>query len=490
VTLPAELSQTQERVRAVAAGYGLDFFETIFELVDWDQMNTVAAYGGFPVRYPHWRFGMVYDQISKSYAWGLSKIYELVINNDPCYAYLLRANSLMEQKLVMAHVYAHCDFFKNNLWFAPTNRRMVDELASHAKRIERHAEREGFSEVESFLDSCLSIENLIDIYAPYSPRRPSKTPDDERAAQEVVRFQAKSYMDAFINPKEFLDAQRKKLEEDRKRPPAFPERPERDVLRFLLEHAPLKSFERDILSMVREEAYYFAPQGLTKIMNEGWASYWHSTMMTRDLLSDGEVIDYAERHAGTMGVQPGRVNPYKLGIELFRDIEDRWNRGRFGKEFEECDDLDRRRNWDTGLMDGRRKIFEVRRIYNDVTFIDEFLTPEFCERQKLFTYDFNPKTGRPEVNGRDFRTIKDRLLSSLANGGQPVIEVVDANFKNRGELVLQHRHDGQDLDQGQAQETLRHLHRIWRRPVHVQTVIEGRPRRVSFDGNELETTDL
>jgi stage V sporulation protein R len=242
--------------------------------------------------------------------------------------------------------------------------------------------------------------------------------------------------------------------------------------------------------MIREEAYYFAPQGLTKIMNEGWASYWHSTMMTRDLLTDEEVIDYAERHAGTMGVQPGRVNPYKLGLELFRDIEDRWNKGRFGKEYEECDDLATRRAWDTGLMDGRRKIFEVRRIYNDVTFVDEFLTPEFCERQKLFTYDFNPKTGRQELNGRDFGQIKDRMLRGLANGGQPVIEVVEANFRNRGELVLQHRHDGQDLHAGFAQETLKHLHRLWRRPVHIQTMLEGRARRISFDGTQVETGDV
>ncbi|MGH7163008.1 MAG: SpoVR family protein [Planctomycetota bacterium] len=487
--LPEELARLGDRVRGVAAGYGLDFFETVFELVDWEEMNTVAAYGGFPVRYPHWRFGMLYDQISKSYAWGLQKIYELVINNDPCYAYLLRGNGLVDQKLVMAHVYAHCDFFKNNLWFAPTNRRMVDELASHATRVARHVEKQGATDVETFLDSCLSLENLVDIYAPYARRR-SQRSEEEEAARGVVRFTAKSYMDPFINPPEFLAEQRKRLEEERRKPPPFPARPERDVLRFLMEHAPLRSWERDILSMIRDEAYYFAPQGLTKIMNEGWASYWHSTMMTNDLLTDAEVVDYAERHAGTMGVQPGRVNPYKLGLELFRDIEDRWNRGRFGKEYDECDDLEARRRWDTGFMDGRRKIFEVRRIYNDVTFIDEFLTPDFCEEQKLFTYEFNPKSGRAELTGREFGEIKERLLRSLANGGQPILEVADANFRNRGELVLRHSHDGQDLHVGYAQDALPHLHRVWSRPVHLETTVEGRARRFSYDGTQAESTDL
>ncbi len=492
MTLPKDLAELQKRVRDVAADYKLDFFETVFELVDWAQMNTVAAYEGFPVRYPHWRFGMTYDQISKSYGWGFSKIYELVINNDPCYAYLLKGNSLVDQKLVMAHVYAHCDFFKNNLWFAPTNRHMIDELASHATRIQRHVSREGADEVEAFLDSCLCLENLIDIYAPYAPpkRRPREGEGKDAKGKEIVRFQAKPYMESFINPPEFIEGQKKAIEEARKRPPRFPERPERDVLWLLLEHAPLRDWQRDLLAMIREEAYYFAPQRLTKIANEGWASFQHSKMMTEKLLDASEVVDFAERHAGAMATQPGQINPYKLGIELFRDIEERWDKGQFGKEYEECDDRDVKRHWDTGLKQGREKVFEVRRIYNDVTFVDEFLTREFCERQKLYTYEFNPKTGRQEIASRDWRQVKDRLLRSLANGGQPIIEVTDGNFRNRGEMVLSHRHDGQDLDLAQAKETLRHLFRLWSRPVHIETLVEGRRRRLSYDGETHELVDL
>jgi len=497
MSLPRELAELQQRVRDAAASYGLDFFTTVFEMVDWEEMNTVAAYDGFPVRYPHWRFGMAYDQISKSYSWGLSKIYELVINNDPCYAYLLRGNSMVDQKLVMAHVYAHCDFFKNNLWFAPTNRHMIDELASHATRIHRHMQAEGQEEVEAFLDACLSLDNLIDIYRPYSPQRREEDPAAEGREsgrkgrrRKPVRFDAKPYMESFINPPEFIEEQRQRIEQDRRRPASFPGRPERDVLRFLMRKGPLRDWQRDVLSMIRAEAYYFAPQRLTKIMNEGWASYWHSTIMTEKLVDPSEIVDFAERHAGAMAVQPGQVNPYKLGIELFRNIEDRWNKGRFGKEYEECEDLEAKRNWDTGLGQGREKIFEVRRIYNDVTFVDEFLTEEFCDEAKLFTWEYNPKTGRKEITGRDYREIKDKLLRSLANGGQPVIEVTDGNFRNRGELVLTHRHDGEDLDLGQARETLRHLHRLWTRPVHIETLVEDRPRRLTFDGESHETADL
>jgi stage V sporulation protein R len=297
-------------------------------------------------------------------------------------------------------------------------------------------------------------------------------------------------MDPHINPPEFIAAQRRAIEEERRRPPRFPERPERDVLWFLLEHAPLRDWQRDVLAMVREEAYYFAPQRLTKVMNEGWASYWHSRMMTEKLLDPSEIIDFAERHAGAMAVQPGKVNPYKLGIELFRDIEERWDKGRFGKEYDECEDLDTKRTWDTGLGRGREKIFEVRRIYNDVTFVDEFLTEDFCDEHKLFTWEYNPKTGRREISGRDYREVKDKLLHGLANGGQPVIEVTEGNFHNRGELVLHHRHDGEDLDLSQARETLSHLHRVWTRPVHVETLLEGRPRRMTYDGESHEIADL
>jgi len=132
----------------------------------------------------------------------------------------------------------------------------------------------------------------------------------------------------------------------------------------------------------------------------------------------------------------------------------------------------------------------VRHTYNDVTFVDTFLTPQFCEEQKLFTYAFNPKTGRREVTGRDFGEIKTRLLQQLANGGQPIIEVTDGNFGNRGELVLTHRHDELDLDIGQSQQTMTHLHRLWTRPVHIETVLEGKPTRLSYDGEKHESEPI
>ncbi len=481
------LRDLQVEIEGHARAYGLDFFPVIFEVLSYEQINEVAAYGGFPTRYPHWRHGMEYEQLKKSYAYGLSKIYELVINNNPSYAYLLASNSIVDQKLVMAHVYGHVDFFKNNQWFVHTNRKMMDEMANHATRIRRYAERYGVDPVEEFIDRCLSIENLIDPHAGAIVRHRAETDEDPSAiVRSAPKMKSKDYLDRYVNPRDYQEKQRKRIEEERHRKKKFPPDPERDILGFLLEYAPLERWQQDILSIVRDEALYFVPQAQTKIMNEGWASFWHSTIMTQKCLTDAEVIDYADHFAGTLGTRPGSINPYKIGLELFREIEDRWNRGQFGKEWDDCDDVAKRRNWDrkTGL--GRQKIFEVRRIYNDLTFIDTFLTPEFCERLKLFTYAYNPQTNQYVIQDRDFRKVKERLLAMLTNQGSPILAVEDANFENRGELLVLHRHEGADLELAKARETLKNLQSLWGRPVHLATTVNGTPKRIAFDGKEFK----
>jgi stage V sporulation protein R len=489
-SLPPDLRALKEEIEGYARSYGLDFYETIFEVVDAEDLNEIAAYGGFPTRYPHWSFGMAYEELKKGYDYGLSKIYEMVINNDPCYAYLMRCNHMVDQKLVMAHVYGHCDFFKNNAYFAHTSRKMMDEMANHGIRIRRYTEKFGEEEVEGFLDRCMSIDDLIDVHSTAIRRREEVSrynfhKEEEEEEIKLTRFKSKGYMDTYINPRDLLKAEeeeRKKLKEESSK--RFPEQPEKDILLFLIEHAPLKPWQRDILSIVRDEAYYFAPQAQTKIMNEGWASYWHSTIMSQKALKPSELIDYADHHSGTMATYGGRVNPYKLGIELFRHIEHRWNAGKFGKEYDDCDDLDKRRKWDKQLGLGRQKIFEVRRVHNDITFIETFLTPDFCRDHKMFSYAFDDQVEQYVIESREFEQIKQRLLFSLTNFGKPWIYVVDGNYKNRGELLLHHKHLGVDLKQNQAADTLANIQYIWSRPVHLETVVDEKPTLLSFDGSE------
>ena len=892
---PAHLRDMQESIENHARDFGLDFFPILYEVLDYKTMNEVAAYGGFPTRYPHWRFGMDYEQLSKSYEWGLSKIYEMVINTNPAYAYLLEGNSLTDQKLVMAHVCAHVDFFKNNYFFTKTNRKMIDGMANHASRVRRHMARQGQEAVEDFIDTCLSLENLIDPMSPYIVRQRDKvelTEEEEDAKDKSGRLRAKGYMESFINPPEYLEAQKKKREEKEKRQKRrFPEQPQRDILQFLIQHAPLDHWQRDVLEIVRDEAYYFAPQAMTKIMNEGWAclvqdaviftenglmtmrdlvqneaaqvvfdgekqqrvydrniiydhptikvttrrglriegsnnhrvlledrvtwkrldelaagdrisvvggggmwpveelglhwiepyrviaadvtaasgvswheshryqtghlaisndstvravlaeylrpdnlalptginkrasirvpcrleaklgaflgylvgdghisrakrnlgittadesqanafhdlglelfgvltsttwddgrwrvlmhsehlsdflvdvfemttgpsarekqipekilrspepvvraflrayfdcdayagkqgvilstmsdklaeqtqllllnygilsrkrkqndgcwhvhiagasakvfaervgfglerkqraldeyvgarkwfkkeewvdvveslehgradvydisvtethryaacgfinhnSYWHSKILTEKALTAAEVIDYADANAGVLATAPGRLNPYKLGVELFRSIEDRWNKGQFGKEWDECDSMEQKRNWDRRTALGPRRIFEVRKLYNDITFIDEFFTLEFCVDQKFYSFGFSERSGNWEIMSREFKKVKDQLLKMLTNRGQPVILVEDGNFENKSELLLRHVHEGVDLDPGQARDTLRNASKLWTRPVSLLTKVEGKGKLLRCeDGNISE----
>ncbi|MCY1012224.1 SpoVR family protein [Nannocystis pusilla] len=498
--LPPALRDLQEEIKSYADEFGLDTFPVVFETIDYRHMCEIAAYGGFPVRYPHWRFGMEYDHMLKSHTYGLSKIYELVINTNPCYAYLLEGNSFVDQKLVMAHVYGHCDFFKNNYFFSHTDRRMIDGMANNASRVRRYMDRQGVSNVETFVDTCLSVDNLIDPWLPFrrkESRRPASEPapaaeaSGETLGPEPGRLHnTRSYLEGYINPPELLAAQKaKKKQADEAQKRKNPPHPERDVLGFLMQYAPLEAWEADVLGIIREEAYYFLPQMQTKIMNEGWATYWHSRIMTTRALRDDELIDYADAASGVTAMGPGQLNPYKLGVELYRHIEDRWNTGRFGKEYDECTSLSQRAAWDKKLGLGRQKLYEVRRMHNDVTFLDEFFTEDFCREQKFFTYKENRRTGRLEIEGREFSKIKQQILQQLSNFGQPFIYVVDANYLNRSELLLGHRHEGVDLKMDYARDTLRNVERIWRRPVSILTVLDDKPKRIRFDGAEISMSD-
>jgi stage V sporulation protein R len=478
--LPEEIDSARKHIEKLAKDYGLDFFPVSFEMVTYNQINAFAAYGGFPTRYPHWSFGMQYEQLSKSYEYGLSKIYEMVINTDPVYAYLMEGNMHVDQKMVMAHVFGHADFFKNNKWFEPTNRKMMDVMANHATRIREYNDRFGQDVVEAFIDKIMSIDNLIDRYSPYT----KKNNDDEKR-REIERVRSHQADNQHSN--DYLSTIRQETPSDRQIL-KYPSRPEKDILEFLINFAPLEEWQRDIIGMVRKESYYFAPQGMTKIMNEGWASYWHTKMMTSDLLEDSELVCYADHHAGAVSMHPMGFNPYKIGLELFRDIEDRWNKGQFGKDWNDCNDVGEKKNWDKKLGLGRKKIFEVRRDYNDVTFIDEFLTEDFCIRNKMFVYRQDQKTGKLVVDTREFHKTKKQLLFQLTNWGQPIIHVENGNHENRGELLLTHLHEGVDMQPDYMKETMKAIAYVWGRPVNIKTIMENDEQIFRWDGKEHTST--
>ena len=301
----------------------------------------------------------------------------------------------------------------------------------------------------------------------------------------MPRLRSKDYMESFINPEEYLEEQRKKIEEEREREKRFPERPERDVLMFLLTHAPLERWERDVLAVIREEAYYFFPQMQTKIMNEGWASYWHSKIMTEKVLDASEIIDYADHNAGVMATSQGRLNPYKLGVELYpphrRPLEQGAVRSRVGRvrlaRGQKALGSAARARAPQDLRGARalqrrhlhRRISDARVLPRSQALRIRLVQSQRAFRDRLAS---------------EFKPIKDKLLFQLTNAGNPFIYVEDANFENRGELLLKHEHQGVDLRADYAKETLRSLVRIWKRPVSLATIVEGKATIVRFDGRE------
>jgi stage V sporulation protein R len=436
--LPPKFREIVDSLLEEAYNVGLDPFVTSFEIVNYKQMNEIAAYGGFPVRYPHWRWGMEYDSLSKSYNYGLSTIYELVINNDPCYAYLLDSNSLATQKTVISHVYGHSDFFKNNLWFSKTNRKMLTQMANHAVAINQIIKEIGNEKVEQFIDVCLSLENLIE-------------------SQDNISSN-------------FNELENSTSSETS------------DVLLFLLKNADLSDWQYKILSIIRDESYYFLPQKQTKILNEGWATYWHSEMMTKiNPLSSSEIVDYCDQYSSIVYHHPGQLNPYRLGLELLRDVKDRWDKGKYGLKYLKCEDNLERKNWDKGENKGIEKLFSIRKTHNDITFIDEFLTEDFCREHNLYLYDKNSRPGESPVTSTEYKDIKENILTDLTNSGSPVIEVSDDNFNNKGELLLKHCKYKKDLDKKSCEDALKSLAVIWTKPVHIQTTIQNQEKILSSD---------
>ncbi len=264
-----DLNRAIEEITEIAEGFGLDFYPMRYEICPADIIYTFGAYG-MPTRYNHWSFGKQFHKMKLQYDLGLSKIYELVINSNPCYAFLLGSNSLIQNKLIVAHVLAHCDFFKNNARFANTRRDMVESMSATAERISNYEMIHGKEEVETFLDAVLAIQEHIDPSL-VRPKLSWSLDDVYEIDEDEPKERNTPYDDLWK-----MDV-KKKEEPQRKRKKAFPPQPEKDILLFIEEYSrELEPWQRDILTMMREEMLYFWPQLETKIMNEGWASYWHA----------------------------------------------------------------------------------------------------------------------------------------------------------------------------------------------------------------------
>ncbi|MFL6230998.1 MAG: SpoVR family protein [Pyrinomonadaceae bacterium] len=460
-----ELEGALEQIWEIARKFGLDPFPTRFEIVPATVMYEIGSYA-LPGRYSHWTFGKAYHRMKTMYDFGLSKIYEVVINTNPSYGFLLETNSPVQNKLVIAHVLGHVDFFKNNAYFSKTNRRMVESVSSHAGRMAEYEFRYGRKTVEKFLDAVLSIEEHIDPNF-FIRRQRDDAPKTEHPAPKP----AGRYDDLWSLERKDDPADEKSDDAPRERRLPLPEK---DLLYFIMKYSPsLADWQRDAVAMIHEEVEYFVPQMQTKTMNEGWASYWHSRIMRELDLPDTEMLEFAELHAGVVSPQKGQLNPYYLGYKIFEDIERRWDnptreeREKFGRAGGE----------------GRAKIFEVREMESDVSFLRNYLTEELCEELDLFVYELVEEE-EWTVTEKRWERVRDQLVANMTNSGFPYIVVADGDYNGNRELYLKHAYEGAELDAGYARKVVEHVHTLWGRPVHLETVVDGEPVVMHYDGEE------
>lgn len=432
------LSTIAQDIAQVARGMGLNFCPVNFEIVPAEALYTFGAYG-MPVRFTHWSFGKAFYRMKLQYDLNLSRIYELVINTNPAYAFLLEGNRLIQNKLVIGHVYAHVDFFNNNQYFSRTPKDMVERMGAHAEKIREYEVRYGRDRVEKTLDAVLSIQEHVDYRSHISPNS-SKISNISRNKCNHKDCHKKTGKRRTL-PYEDLwgDLLEDNLESINQ--PEF-----EDLLLYLIRFAPgLEEWQRDIISIVREESLYFYPQIETKIINEGWATFWHARIMRELNLNDAESLEFALMHSQV--VQPSRLglNPYYLGVKIWESLAD-------------VKPLD--------------YLWDLRETQNDLSFIRNHLTRELVEELNLF--NFRKVGAHWQVTDNEWEKVRDNLVQQLVNGGNPRIVVLEGDYDGKGGLSLKHRHEGVDLDIVYLEKTLALVQFLWGKPVVLETVVDSK----------------
>lgn len=419
---------TQEQVLDIAKSLGLDPFPTDFHVVPSEVLYDVAA-RGIPGRYSHWSHGKDFYGGITRHNYKMSRIYELVINSNPSQAYLLDVNSDIINIMVIAHVYGHTDFFKHNRAFKNTNRDMPDMSVLRSERMKEYEGKYGEEQVRDMIDSALTLQFYVDEDG-YNPT--TKQENNERIVgiyDDILNVDRKHECNNCAD----CDCKKDKS----------PGLPCNDVLAFLITEAPLEDWEKDILSIVRQDGLYFWPQIKTKISNEGWASFWHNKIMHKLDLTDGEFVEYAEVNSGVVSSHVASLNPYWLGLQIFKDIEKRL---------------------------GIEKLFEVRRLETDSSFLRNYLTKDLVEKLGLIRY--GEKYDKYIVTETEWENVRDGIINDLTSRF-PAIQVVNKDYDNRGVLLLKHNYDGRKLKKVSAVKVLQHIEKLWKKPVYLITNIKN-----------------
>jgi stage V sporulation protein R len=468
-----DLAYWDAKIREQVERLGLDCYPQEFEICNHTDMLAYMAYSGLPAHYPHWSYGKAFEKLKTLYEYGVSGLpYEMVINANPAIAYLMRDNSLCLHVLTIAHVYGHNDFFKNNFTFKSTRAEFtIGMFKAHAERVRSYMEDPsiGADKVEPILDAAhaLSLQRRRNL----AVRKLSE--DEER---EHLLRNAQPAHDPFAR----VHARQEYVPPDLQKVPL---QPEEDILLFVRDHNPyLANWERDLLTIVDEEARYFIPQIETKIMNEGWASWVHREIMNAIDLPQELHLEFLVRHNQVVRPVPGGLNPYHLGLHVWTALKRQYDEPTAAEVAERG----------APTKSGMAKLLEVRETDRDVSFLRRFLTEEIARELDLFSYE--PKGDDLVItkvaDEEGWREVKEQLLRTIGMNSMPVIRIEDADFGHKRTLYLSHQHDGRDLHLENAEKTLSYVTRLWGREVVLETVVSGKRTLLTYNDRGFSAKTL
>ena len=469
------VDEYDRQIRTIAVDeFKLDVYPNQLEVITAEQMMDAYASVGMPVNYHHWSYGKHFVATEKSYKRGqMGLAYEIVINSNPCIAYLMEENSMTMQALVIAHAaYGHNSFFKGNYLFRAWTdaSAIIDYLVFAKSYITKCEERYGIDAVEDLLDSCHALMNYgVDRY-----KRPQKLSLAKEQARQEEREQ---YLQTQVNDLWRTIPKRDKDGSD-KSPPRFPPEPQENLLYFIEKSAPLlEPWQREVVRIVRKVAQYFYPQRQTQVMNEGWATFWHYTILNRlydkGMVTDGFMMEFLQSHTNVVYQPPvtarwyNGINPYALGFSMYQDIK---------RICEAPTDEDRAWFPDLAGTPWRESLEFAMKNFKDESFISQYLSPKLIRDFRLFSIRDDDHDDKLEVSAihddMGYRDIRGKLAEQYNLGSrEPNIQVWSVNVRGDRSLVLRHTmHNRRPLDDNSANEVLKHVCRLWGFDVRLESV--------------------
>ena len=473
-----ELIETYDReLGALAREFGLDTYPNQIEIISSEQMMDAYAASGMPVYYRHWSFGKHFLGIENNYSRGqMGLAYEIVINSNPCIAYLMEENTMTMQALVIAHAcYGHNSFFKGNYLFRTWTDAdsIIDYLLFARNYIAKCEEKHGVDAVEAILDSCHALMNYgVDRY-----KRPHPISAEEEQRRQAER---EEYLQQQVNDLWRTIPVGKSEKKDKERKP-FLEEPQENLLYFLEKKSPLlEPWQREIIRIVRKIAQYFYPQRQTQVMNEGWATFWHYTLLNelydRGKVNDGFILEFLQSHTSVIYQPPfdsphySGINPYALGFGMMSDIR---------RICENPTEEDRRWFPDIAGSPWQETLQFAMRNFKDESFILQYLSPKLIRDLKLFCVlddDKDPDIQITAIHDDEgYRAVREQLSGQYNLGNrEPNVQVIDIDMRGDRAMYLQHiQHNRRPLDRN-TDDVMKHLHRLWGFDVHLQSIQDGR----------------